>query len=411
MSRFIKIILHPFLLSLIMLGIILLIIPSIQKYRTELVSGNQISKSEEKLYYSIDKKGEIAEIDQELNIRLLKKMENIPLRNYFELDLDEDGETEYLFLGENNQYVIITRNDFSFPTLFSLPISDDNQSIEIKYTNKIFPQIAIDYGDHQLYFTYLKNQIYSYRYLIIISLYIIILIIVIIVNRIINTVITKRLKCEKEVAELKLKNIRNQLDPHFTLNVLNSIGYSFQSNDPETADYIFGKYAKLLRTTIFASKSAYSTLEKELNYIQDYLDIEKFRMEDRFQYNVKAIPNKADQITFPKMMLHTFIENSIKHGIKPLKKPGYLSIDFKTERKNTVILIQDNGVGRKQAKEKDLKSTGQGLKIIDEMIELFFEIAKIKISYEIIDLYDDNNNPKGTLIKIIYPSKQTEHAK
>lgn len=404
MSRLSRIIFHPFLSSLIILGIIILLAPSIQKYKTELVNDNQISKSEEKLYYLLDKKGEIAEIDKELNIRLHKKLENVPLSNYFELDLDEDGESEYLFMGANNQYMIITRNDFSFPTLFSLPITDNNQSIKIKFTNKIFPQIAIDYGDHQLYFTYLKNHLYSYRYLFLLSMYIIILTVIIIIHRIYNTLRLRKIKCKKEIAELKLKNIRNQLDPHFTLNVLNSIGYSFQSNDPEDADYIFGKYAKLLRNTIFASTSAYSTLEKELDYIQDYLDIEKFRMDGRFQYSVMSIPADADKITFPKMMLHTFIENSIKHGIKPLKKPGYLSINFKKEDKNTVILIQDNGIGRKQAKLKGLTSTGQGLKIIDEMIELFFEIAKIKISYEIIDLYDDDNKAKGTLIKIFYPS-------
>jgi LytS/YehU family sensor histidine kinase len=103
------------------------------------------------------------------------------------------------------------------------------------------------------------------------------------------------------------------------------------------------------------------------------------------------------------MMLHTFVENSIKHGIKPLKKQGYLSINFKKEDLNTVILIQDNGIGRKQAEGKGIPSTGQGLKIIDEMIELFYEIARIKISYEIIDLYDEDK-PKGTLIKISYPS-------
>ncbi len=402
MSRLIKIIFHPFLLSLIILAIVLLIIPSIKKYRTELVNHNQISKSEQKLYYSLDKKGEIAEIDKKLNIRLHKKLENVPLNEYFELDLDEDGETEYLFMGANNQYMIITRNDFSFPTIFSLPINNDNQPLEIKFTNKIFPQIAVDYGDHQLYFTYLKNQLYSYRHLIMLSMYIVILTIIIFLNRIFNIYKLRKIECEKEIAELKLKNIRNQLDPHFTLNVLNSIGYSFQTN-PEAADYIFGKYAKLLRNTIFSTTSAYSTLENELNYIQDYLDIEKFRMEDRFEYNIMAIPVNADKITFPKMMLHTFIENSIKHGIKPLKKQGYISINFKKEDKNTVILIQDNGIGRKQAKGKGISSTGQGLKIIDEMIELFFEIAKIKIRYEIIDLYDDDE-PKGTLIKIFYPT-------
>jgi len=408
MKRLYKIIFHPFSLSLIVLGVIILLIPSINKYRTELVNNNQISKSEKSLYYSLNKKGEIAEIDKKLNIRLHKKLEGVPFNEYFEMDLDEDGETEYLFMADKNQFMIITRNDFSHPTKFSLPFNDNAKQIEIKFTNKIFPQLSITYGDQQIYINYLKNKLYSYRYILIFALYVIILIIVILLHRVFNTYKQKRIKCAREIAELKLKNIRNQLDPHFTLNVLNSIGYSFQANDAETADYIFGKYSKLLRNTIFASSSAYATLENELEYIQDYLDIEKFRMEDRFQYKITAIPVNADKIIFPKMMLHTFVENSIKHGIKPLKKAGFLSINFINENKNTIILIQDNGIGRKEAKDQNINSTGKGLEIIEEMIQLFYELAKIKISYQITDLYDEDKNPKGTLIRISYPTQNPE---
>jgi two-component sensor histidine kinase len=406
MRRIKPIIFHPFILSLIILGAFILLTPNMQKYRTELVNNKEISTSEKKLYYHINKKGEIAEIDKKLNIRLhTKNLEGIVFSEYFELDLDEDGETEYIFLGKKNQSMIITRNDLSHPTRLSLPFKDDIQQINIKYTNKIFPQLAIDYGENQLYFNYIKNKLYDYRHLFFLLVYVVIVTVLLIVRRYRNLYKQRKLKCEKEIAELKLKNIRNQLDPHFTLNVLNSIGYSFQSNDPETADYIFGKYSKLLRNTIFASSSSYSNLANELDYIQDYLDIEKFRMEDRFQYNIKSIPASADKIIFPKMMMHTFVENSIKHGIKPLKRPGYLSIDFKEEQQKLIISIQDNGIGRKQAEGKSMNNTGRGLVIIEEMIELFFEIVKIKISYDIIDLNDEEGNPKGTLIKITYPLK------
>ena len=406
MRRIKPIIFHPFILSLIILGAFILLTPNMQKYRTELVNNKEISTSEKKLYYHINKKGEIAEIDKKLNIRLhTKKLEGIVFNDYFELDLDEDGEAEYLFLGEKNQSMVITRNDFSHPTMLSLPIKDNVQQINVKFTNKIFPQLAIDYGENQLYFNYVKNKFFAFRHLFFLMVYVVSVVILMIIRRYLNLYKLRKIKCEKEIAELKLKNIRNQLDPHFTLNVLNSIGYSFQSNDPETADYIFGKYSKLLRNTIFASSSSYSNLANELDYIQDYLDIEKFRMEDRFQYNIKSIPAGADKIIFPKMMLHTFVENSIKHGIKPLKRQGFLSIDFKEEQQKLIISIQDNGIGRKQAEGKSMNDTGKGLIIIEEMIELFCEIVKVKISFEIIDLNDDEGNPKGTLIKIIYPLK------
>ncbi len=409
MRRLKTILLHPIILSLVILGAIIILTPGMNKYRTELVSNKEISTSEKKLYYRINKKGEIAEIDHKLNVKLhTKNLEGIVFNEYFELDLDEDGEAEYLFLGENKQSMVITRNDLSHPTILSLPVKDNVDQIKVKYTNKIFPQLAINYGETQLYFNYIKNKLYGYRYLFFLLAYLAIFVILMIIRHFRNLYKLKKLKCEKEIAELKLKNIRNQLDPHFTLNVLNSIGYSFQSNDAETADYIFGKYSKLLRNTIFASSSAYSNLANELDYIQDYLDIEKFRMEDRFQYNIKSIPTSADKIIVPKMMLHTFVENAIKHGIKPLKRHGYLSIDFKEDNQLLTISIQDNGIGRKEAEGKSMNDTGKGLIIIEEMIELFFELAKIKIIYNIIDLSDENGNPKGTLIEIKYPLKSVK---
>lgn len=394
---------NPFFISLFIWGGILLILPQFQKYQMELVNNFNISNSEKSLFYSLSKKGEVAEIDTKMKIYLHPKIENVSFSDYFQLDLDNDGQDEYLFVGTNQQSIIITRNDFSHPTKLELPFFECNQPIHIEFTNKIFPQLSIICGNQHFYFNYLKNRLYSYRFFIILAVYIIVLIGCIIAHRILHSYIQLKRRCKKEIAELKLRNIRNQLDPHFTLNVLNSIGYSFQATDPETADYIFGKYAKLLRTTIFSSNSANVSISTEMEYIKDYLDIERFRMEDRFQYTLAPIPQDAEQLLLPKMMLHTFVENSIKHGIKPLNKNGHLSINFEKNDHQLIILIQDNGIGRKEARVNNSITTGKGLKIIDEMIELYFELEKIKIHYEIIDIYDADQKPKGTLIKVYYP--------
>lgn len=403
MHRIIKFLLTPISLTIISFIAILMFFPGIHKYRIELITYVDISQLERKLYYDLSSKGKVAEIDKNLSIRLLNTVDSVAYNDFFELDLDGDEETEYLFLGHNNQSVIITRNNFSHPTRIDLPFIKSNEQVSIKFTNKILPQISIHYGDQELYFNYVKIKLYPYRFIIFGLVLITIFFIILLIFRAITLIRRGNEASLKTIAELKLKTIRNRLDPHFTLNVLNSIGYTFQSNDPETADYIFGKYAKLLRTTIFTSNDIYNKLSTELDYIQDYLDIEKYRMEGRFNYEINVSKEISNDLIIPKMMIHTFVENSIKHGIKPLKVPGFVSIDIAKIDKSISIQVQDNGVGRKKSNKNHDQNTGQGLKIINEMILLFEQVQGIKIEYKIVDLYSNDNKPSGTLIKILYP--------
>lgn len=403
MHRIIKFLLTPISLTIISFIVILMFFPGIHKYRIELITYEDISQLERNLYYDLNSKGKVAEIDKNLSIRLLNAVDSVAYNDFFELDLDGDEETEYLFLGHNNQSVIITRNNFSHPTRIDLPFIKSNEQVSIKFTNKIFPQISIHYGDQELYFNYVKIKLYPYRFIIFGLVLITIFFIILLIFRAITLIRRGNEASLKTIAELKLKTIRNRLDPHFTLNVLNSIGYTFQSNDPETADYIFGKYAKLLRTTIFSSNDIYNKLSTELDYIQDYLDIEKYRMEGRFNYEINVSKEISNDLIIPKMMIHTFVENSIKHGIKPLKVPGFVSIDITKIDNSISIHIQDNGVGRKKSNKNRDQNTGQGLKIINEMILLFEQLKGVKIEYKIVDLYSNDNKPSGTLIKLLYP--------
>lgn len=406
MNRIKKYLLNPITIAISIFIVIVILLPEFKKYRIEPLTNLGRRQFVDYLYYDLKSKGKIAEIDNNLSIRLTMASDGLIYNSYYELDLDNDGETEYLFLGHNNQSIIITRNNFSHPTTINLPNIEKDQEVSIDYSFKELPQIIIHYGDYELYYNYQRITTYPYRFIILGVIFIINFVIILFIFRVINLIRNGNNRAQKTIAELKLKTIQNRLDPHFTLNVLNSIGYTFQSNDADTADYIFGKYSKLLRSTIFASNKIYTDLGTELDYISDYLDIEKFRMDDRFSYEINAENHDFKELSIPKMMIHTFVENAIKHGIKPLKIPGFLSIDVIAANSSIIIQIQDNGVGRKISnKNNDGSNTGQGLNIIDEMISLFHQLKGIKIKYEIIDLYANDNKPSGTLIKVLYPLK------
>jgi LytS/YehU family sensor histidine kinase len=137
--------------------------------------------------------------------------------------------------------------------------------------------------------------------------------------------------------------------------------------------------------------------------VDNYLKIEEFRFEEKFDYKI-SVEDKVDiETNIPKMLIYTFVENSIKHGIRHLKTDGYLSINITRKNGSIIVEIEDNGVGRKKAAEYDQFSTGKGLKILDQIIQLFYDLEKVKISYEIKDLFDNFNNSKGTQVVITIP--------
>jgi sensor histidine kinase YesM len=201
---------------------------------------------------------------------------------------------------------------------------------------------------------------------------------------------------EKKVAELQILAINNQLNPHFTFNILNSIGNLFRQQDTEKADYIFGKYSKLLSKTILNSDNIRTTIGEEIEYVKNYLDLEKFRLSNDLKYDVLMAATVNSGTLIPKMLIYTFIENAIKHGIRHLSGQGTLNIKISQNNNDYEIRITDNGIGREMAKKTAIFSTGKGLKILDQILDLYQNLEGIKITYSLQDMYDSQNNPSGT---------------
>jgi sensor histidine kinase YesM len=105
------------------------------------------------------------------------------------------------------------------------------------------------------------------------------------------------------------------------------------------------------------------------------------------------------------MLLQTYVENAIKHGIRLKEGPGTILIEIKKRNNELFFEIKDDGIGRKKAKELSTGTTGFGLQIMENYYNLFNEYNSSKIKHEITDLYDHNDNPTGTIVKVIIPLK------
>jgi sensor histidine kinase YesM len=153
-----------------------------------------------------------------------------------------------------------------------------------------------------------------------------------------------------------------------------------------------------------SDKSA-RTLEEELNYVRLYLEMEKLRFEEHLNYLIAVNENVNIQILIPNMVLHTFTENAIKHGIKNKTGPGVLKIEAVVKEQGVLLSVSDNGIGRAAAKQANGVSTRQGLEILGRQIELYNQQNKNKIRQTVQDLTDENGVATGTCFSVFIPDE------
>jgi len=203
---------------------------------------------------------------------------------------------------------------------------------------------------------------------------------------------------EKEKIELQLKTIKNQIDPHFAFNAINMIGSLVYKNDPDTVYDYFSRFAKLIRSTLQDSAKIARPLEEELDFVNNYVEIQRTRFKGKFDYTINIKESIDLGINVPKMIIQTYVENAIKHGLMHKKDKGHLILDIYQENRVMKIKIEDDGIGRKKAAEYSKSGTRKGMQIVKQIFSMYNELNNHQIHQEIVDLYDNRNNANGTRV-------------
>ena len=210
---------------------------------------------------------------------------------------------------------------------------------------------------------------------------------------------------EKKIAQFQLLSIKNQIDPHFTYNALNSIAAAVIKEERELAYRYFVKLSRLMRSILKSSEKLTRSIEEELAFAKDFIEIQKFRFNNRFDYTVDIQEGIDLNREIPIMTMQTFVENAIKHGLYTIEKEGLITISIKERENFLIIKIEDNGIGREKAKEMDSYSTGKGLLILSGYFEYFNRYNEGKIHWETADLKTPDGLPRGTAVTIFIPEK------
>jgi hypothetical protein len=210
-----------------------------------------------------------------------------------------------------------------------------------------------------------------------------------------------RIKLENE---LQLNTLRSKIIPHFTNNVLSAIGY-FAMTDKLKAGHYISVFSRFTQLTLANADKNYIALNEELNYIKNYLELEKMRFSERFDYQIELDDTVPLDFLIPTMILHTYCDNAIRHGLVHKENKGLLTIMIKNEVDTILLVITDNGIGRKKASELGTHGNGKGLQLIQAQLDFYNLSNKKSISQQIIDLHDNDRNPLGTKVELKIPKE------
>ncbi|GAA4777177.1 MULTISPECIES: sensor histidine kinase [Flavobacterium] len=223
-----------------------------------------------------------------------------------------------------------------------------------------------------------------------------------------NQMVLDKINLEKNANQSKLKAIKSQMNPHFFYNALNTLQSYILSNEKKEAIEYLSKFSNLTRTILEMTEKDWISVAEEVKTLKLYLDIEKGRFEDDFQYEIIVDPKIDDETSrIPSMLLQPFVENAIKHGL--LHKVGIkvLIISFDKEAKNIKISIDDNGIGRQKSSElnqiKNKMHQSFATDALQNRINLLNQYNHQDITITITDKYNTTQQPSGTIVVLTIP--------
>ena len=220
-----------------------------------------------------------------------------------------------------------------------------------------------------------------------------------------KNVLERKVEAARQQAEsyrLQLNSVIKQFDPHFTFNAVTSVGSLIMKGEKEKAYNYFIKLSNLLRSILSDSTALLKPLEQEMEFVTRYCELQKLRFGNRFEYTI-TVPDDVDMKTpVPKMIIQSFAENAVKHGLENKKGQGVLEISIENMTEGIELTVRDNGIGRTASAEIRTGGAGTGIKNIESIIETMNRVNKEKITFILTDLYNEGK-AAGTEVKVFLP--------
>jgi len=209
---------------------------------------------------------------------------------------------------------------------------------------------------------------------------------------------------ERKLAELELEAIKAQINPHFISNCLNSIQYFHLKKQFKEASQYLDLFASLIHHTMRYSQETFITLDEEIDYLSNYLQLEKMRFKDSLTYTIEVQSPELRKGFIPAMLIQPYVENALKHGIPVEPKVARVNVLFeKADDKGIKVSIKDNGPGIEEKKRMS-KRKPLGTRIASKRASTYGQLFKLDIAVEVHNLSAVNESIQGTEVQLKIPA-------
>ena len=211
----------------------------------------------------------------------------------------------------------------------------------------------------------------------------------------------------RKLAEMEIKAIQAQLNPHFLFNCMNTMKYFILEKNYLKANESLNKISYLVRNSLENSDKIFVSLNEKIKFITNYVELEKMRLADNLEYSIECDHNINKLTLIPNFIIQPYVENAIKHGINNLEsKKGVLTIVFTKQQNNLNCIITDNGIGRRASFERNKNNflhISKGTTLTVEKTTFLKMYNNYKCEISIVDLFDEKEIASGTKVTITMP--------
>ncbi len=214
----------------------------------------------------------------------------------------------------------------------------------------------------------------------------------------------------QQLAEVQLAALRSQMNPHFIFNALNSIKKFVIANESENAGKYLGKFSRLIRSILDNSRTGSVSVDKEIQLLRLYLELEQLRFGNRLTWSLDVSEEiDTHNVQIPSMIIQPFVENAMLHGIMHREDGGHVSVRFSAHSTWIAVVVEDNGVGRKNSiaykSEHAEPHHSIGIEVAGKRLAALKKDNDTPAGIEIIDLEHTDGEAAGTRVVIAIPTE------
>lgn len=258
-----------------------------------------------------------------------------------------------------------------------------------------------EHNEARLYFT-IHTPLWQQWWFIAMAMYLCIVLVAVLTYVAVHYLRKKRdaeLKLQLELNNLQYMALKTQIEPHFASNLLNSVNAAILHEDKRQASRILGRFAGFIREILKANDAQTHPLQHELHFIEQYIALETIILKDKLQYSVQTTGSVNLQLPIPVMLLHTFVENAVKHAVKQNPNGGAITLHLLQQPQQLSVTITDTGTPLQATTtpKGTLPPTRKGIALIERILDLYNQRNHQKCTLHITDL------PAGRVVEIIIP--------